>query len=121
MSTQTNEPPPVSGVTPDERTWGTLAHVIALFAGVIGALIVWLIKKNESAFVAHHGREALNFQITMLIAGVALLLLAFVTCGLGIPLLVVVPIANIICCVLGAVKANEGRLWTYPVSIRLVS
>ncbi len=125
MSTQGNEPPPSGpppmSLTADEKTWGTLSHVIALFGGIIGALIVWLVKKDESAFVAHHGREALNFQITVLIAMVAMGVLAAVTCGLGIPLLMVVPVVNIVFCVIGAVKANEGLRWTYPFSIRLVT
>ena len=132
MTTQPTDPPP-SGVpplssqpiTPDERTWGTMAHVssiIAMFIGglaVLGPLIVWLVKKNESPYVAHHGREALNFQITMFIA--ALVSAALILCGIGLVLLPLIFVANVILSIIGAMRANEGQLWTYPFSIRLVS
>jgi uncharacterized Tic20 family protein len=132
MSTQPTEPPPsgpppVSGVTPDERTWGTMAHVsslIAMFVGglmVLGPLIVWLVKKNESAYVAHHAREALNFQLSLLIVGAVLFVAGFFTCGIGWALLGVVWVCNVILSIIGAVRANEGQLWTYPFSIRLVT
>ena len=123
------EPPPMSSqaITPDDRTWGTMAHVssiICMFVGgltVLGPLIVWLVKKNESPYVAHHGREALNFQITMLIAFAVCFVAGFVTCGVGWALGGLVAIVNVILSIIGAVKANEGQLWTYPFSIRLVS
>lgn len=136
MSTQPNEPPPSepppvssqgTGITADERTWGTMAHVssiIGMFVGgmaVLGPLIVWLVKKNESAYVAHHGREALNFQITMLIVSVILIVAGWFTCGIAWALLGVVWLANVILSIIGAVKANEGQRWTYPFSIRLVT
>ena len=135
MSTQTNEPPPSepppvssqgSGISPDERTWGTMAHVssiIAMFVGglaVLGPLLVWLLKKNESAYIAHHAREALNFQITMFIAA-AISAVLICAGGLGLLLLVVVGVANLVLSIIGALKANEGQRWTYPFSIRLVS
>ena len=131
MSTQSNEPPPApppaSGITPDERTWGTMAHVsalIAMFVGglmVLGPLIVWLLKKNESSYVDHHGREALNFQITMLIAFAVCFVAGFATCGIGWAVGGLVAIANVIVTIIAAVKANEGQRWTYPFSIRLVT
>ena len=133
MSTEGNEPPPSgpppispdgAAITSDERTWGTIAHVsplIAMFVGlmVLGPLVVWLLKKNESSYVAHHAREALNFQITMLIASA----IGFATlfCFIGFVLLPAIFVANVILSIIGAVKANEGLRWTYPFSIRLVT
>jgi uncharacterized Tic20 family protein len=122
-------PPPASrgAVSPDDRTWGTMAHVasiIGMFVGglaILGPLVIWLLKKNESAYVAHHGREALNFQITVLIAGVVLFALGFLTCGLSWFLLAALGVVNIVFSIIGAVKANEGERWTYPFALRLVN
>ena len=135
MTTQPNDPAPSGGpppmssipITPDDRTWATMAHVasiIAMFVGglsVLGPLIVWLVKKNESEYIAHHGREALNFQITMLIAFAILFVAGFVTCGITWAMCALLGIANIILSIIGAIRANDGQLWTYPFSIRLVS
>jgi uncharacterized Tic20 family protein len=136
MTTQPSDPPPpvvpaVSPITPDERTWGTMAHVsslIAMFLGglsALGPLIVWLMKKNESAFVAHHGREALNFQLTMLVLYGVLAVATFATCGLGWivfwPILGIASLANVVLSIIGAVRANDSQLWKYPLSLRLVN
>jgi uncharacterized protein len=134
MTTPTNEPspsgpPPETGLTPEERTWATMAHVaaiIGLFAtagvlAVLGPLLVWMAKKDESKYVAHHGLEALNFQITMLIVGAALFVAGWVTCGLGWKLSIVAWVLNLVFSIIGAVRANDGERWTYPFSLRLVT
>lgn len=133
MSTQPNEPPPfeptpATGLTPDERLWATLAHLAAFIGllttagalAVLGPLVVWLLKKDESSYVAHHAREALNFQITMLIAAAVLFVAGYFTCGISWALFVPVGVANVVLSIVGAVKANEGQRWTYPFSLRLV-
>ena len=103
-----------------------MAHASALIAIVVGLmvlgpLIVWLMKKDTSEFVAHHARESLNFQITMLIVGVILIVAGWFTCGIAWALLAVVWLGNVILSIIGAVKANEGQRWSYPFSIRLVT
>src|ERR1700749_3049022 len=89
-ATRMNEPNPVAGVpTQDELTWGMLAHIsaFALFlvpalGCVIGPLIVWLIKRDQSEFVADQGKEALNFNISFLLASLVCGALVFVLIGI---------------------------------------
>ncbi len=102
----------------DARMWAMFCH-LAAFAGlvpalvvigcVIGPLVVWLLKKNDFAFVDEQGREAVNFQITMLLIFLALPL----TC-VGIVLMPFVPIVDFIFVVIAAIKANDGYHYRYP-------
>ena len=107
-----------------ERTWGMLAH-LSTFAGfilplgsVIGPLVVWLMKRDQSAFVADQGKEALNFNISVLGAGLICGLLVFVFIGilLGVALFILWLTLTII----AAIKANEGVRYRYPFAVRLV-
>jgi hypothetical protein len=102
----------------DDRNLAMLAHLLGIVSGFVGALIIWLIKKDQSAFVDEQGKEALNFQITMLIAFVAAWILMFVLIGaLLMPLLL---IANLVFCILAAVAVSKGEHYKYPVAIRLL-
>jgi len=113
---------PVGAVSQDDRTWGMLAHlssVIAILLGglsFLGPLIVWIAKKDQSAFVADQGKEALNFQIAVLIAS----LVCGVTCILAI-LIPVIVVANIVYSIIGAMEANKGATYRYPYTIRLIT
>lgn len=108
------------------RTWCVACHLSALagfvvpaFGHVLGPLIVWLTKRGESSEIDAHGKEALNFQISMLIynlvAGVLCLLL------IGFALLAVLHILNVVFVILAAIKASEGQMYRYPLTIRLIS
>lgn len=102
----------------DDRNLAMLAHLLGIVSGFIGALIIWLIKKDQSAFVDEQGKEALNFQITMLIAFVGAWILMFVLIGaLLMPLLLV---ANLVFCILAAVAVSKGEHYRYPVALRLL-
>src|ERR1700722_11705272 len=89
-------PDPMS-TTADERTWGMLAHLSAFscflippLGVVVGPLIVWLIKRDQSAFVADQGKEALNFNLSVFLALIACGVLVFVFIGilLGVALFI---------------------------------
>jgi uncharacterized Tic20 family protein len=117
-------PDPVS-TTADERTWGMLAHLSAFscflippLGVVVGPLIVWLIKRDQSAFVADQGKEALNFNISVLLALVACGVLVFVFIGilLGVALFIFWMTMTIV----AAIKASEGIRYRYPITLRLV-
>jgi len=125
MSDPSGSPAPGSTPTENERTWAMLAHLSALiglvvpFIGiVIGPLAVWLARRDESPFVAEHAREALNFNITVLIGAIVcgLLMLVFV----GFLLLTALFIAWLVMTLVAAIKASEGRTYQYPFSLRLV-
>ncbi len=120
-------PPPSSGSpTQDERQWGMFAHLSSLLGflacglSFIAPLIIWLMKKDTSAYVDHHGKESLNFQITMVIATVVVLVIGLLTCGIGLFIAPVVTLVDIIFTIIAGIKANEGVLYRYPVSIRFI-
>jgi hypothetical protein len=109
------------GLTADDRTWGMLAHLSSLIALALGGLtflgplIVWLVKKDQSPFVDDQGKEALNFQIAVLIVT----LICTVTI-VGIFLVPLVIVADIIFSILGGLEANKGVYYRYPYTIRLI-
>lgn len=109
----------------DERNLAMFAHLSA-FAGlifpaggnVIAPLIVWLTQREKSAFVADQSLEALNFNITVLLAEIACAFLLIV--GIGVLLSIVVGIAWLVGTILGAVKASEGQRYRHRFTLRLV-
>jgi uncharacterized Tic20 family protein len=107
-------------VDSDSRGWAVAAHLIPLFGfGFIGPLIIWLIKRDEDAFVEEHSREALNFQISVLIYMIVSGLLILVL--IGLLLLPVLVIFWFVASVVAAIKAANGQAFRYPLTIRFVS
>jgi uncharacterized Tic20 family protein len=120
---ETNATPSPSGVSKDARMWGMLCHLLGLFTSFVGPLIIWLLKKEEDPFIDDQGKEALNFQITVGIAfiavGIVPVLLRFLACVT--PLLgLAVSVADIVFCIIACIKANGGEAYRYPVAIRFV-
>lgn len=125
-------PPPTPGPSEAEiRQWNMWCHLSALagllvpFGNVLGPLIVWQIKKAEIPSVEVHGRAALNFQLTVLIAVVAgfmlALVLSFFCFGwLLFPAVMLIGIAGIAFSIIAGIKANEGREYQYPFSFKLI-
>jgi uncharacterized Tic20 family protein len=114
-----------SNPTQDERTWGMVAHLSAFamfvfpFGGnIIAPLIVWLTRRDTSAFVEAEAREALNFNISVSLGWLVCGLLTFA--GIGIPLGVVLFLCWLVMTIIAAVKATEGVGYRYPFSLRLV-
>ena len=130
------EPPLAGAPSAEQRQWAMFAHLSALVGAIltgafgggwgcfIGPLVIWLMKKDTMPFVDDQGKEALNFNITVAIAAVALLLLSLVTFGIGliiaVPLWVVIGIAWLVFTIIAAIKANEGVRYRYPFTLRLV-
>ena len=136
----------------NEKSWGAIAHVAALiglampFGNVIGPLIVWQLKKDESEFVKEHGKESLNFQLTLsiitfviMIIALAGILFTFVMPAIqygepspeSIPgfLLIIFSFAgffallflfNLVCIIVAAIKAGDGDLYSYPFRIKFI-
>ena len=99
------------------RTWEMLCHLSGL-VGFIGPLVVWLVKKNEFPTVDVHGKEALNFQITVLIALVVSC--ALMTVCIGFLLAPAVAIANTVFVIIASIKVNNGEPYKYPFALRLI-
>ncbi|HSD17603.1 MAG TPA: DUF4870 domain-containing protein [Thermomonas sp.] len=118
-------PPAPSGIpSAEDRQWGMFAHLSALsgviipFGNIIGPLVVWQIKKDTLPFAAEQGKEALNFNITALIAAAIGFLLTFVL--IGLVLLPLIGIAWLVLTILAGIKANEGVAYRYPFALRLI-
>ena len=109
----------VSAPSQDDRNFSMLAHLLGIFTGFLGSLIIWLIKKDDSPYVAQEAKEALNFQITLLIgylvSGVLVIIL------IGFLMLFALHIVNIIFSIIAAVAASKGQPYRYPFALRLVS
>ena len=107
------------------RTWTVLCHDSALvgffvpWAGhILGPLIVWVAKRGDSPEIDEHGKESLNFQISMLIynliAGVLCLVL------IGFVILGILHVLNLVLVIVASIQASEGKLYRYPITIRLI-
>lgn len=110
---------PPSAVTQDEKTLGIVMHVLCLVGfPILGPLVVWLIKKNQSQYLDLQGRELLSFQISYLLYAFAAFLLCFVL--VGFVLLPVIAIAMIVLTIIGIVSAAEGKVYRFPLTIRML-
>jgi uncharacterized protein len=107
-----NESTPSTAPSSDERTLAILTHVLAIISCFIAPLIIYLIKKDESAYVTDHAKESLNFQITMLIVYAIL----FVTV-IGILFIWLAQIVNLVLVIVATIKASENKMYRYPSGI----
>ena len=110
--------------TKDERTWAMLCHFSAFvgfifpFGNILAPLIIWLIKKEEMAFVGDQAKEVLNFQISMTIYFISSVILIFLL--VGIPLVIGLGIFDFIITIIAAINANDGNLYRYPINLRFI-
>lgn len=114
----------MNDISQDEKTWGMLAHLSTLvglivpFGTILGPLVVWLIKKDTMPFVADQGKEALNFNITVLIAMIIGGILTLVL--IGVLVMIAVGLAWLVLTIIAALAANKGEAYRYPFTLRLV-
>lgn len=110
--------------------WAMLIHLSGLVGAILASstlipgnlvipLILWLIKREDSSFINDQGKECLNFQITMTLAGAVCFALMFVC--IGIFLLFALGIYVLILSIIAGVKSNEGVLYRYPLTLRLIT
>jgi uncharacterized Tic20 family protein len=110
-----------SDVDQQTRRWAMLLHLSQLAnfalptAGLVLTILIWQIKKSELPVIDAHGKVVLNWLISALIYGVACVILHFAL--IGWPLMMVLGILAVVFPIIGAVKANNGELWKYPLSI----
>ena len=106
---------PLYTPTSDERTMAILSHILCLVAWLFAPLVIYLVKKDESKFVAAHAKESLNFQITVMIAAIILIVTV-----IGILLLWVLGIISTVLIIIATIKASENKIYRYPFTIRLI-
>ena len=117
--------PNTTSISSNVRTWCVLSHASALLGFVIpwvfhilGPLIVWLAKRADSPEIDEHSKESLNFQISMLIYNVVAAVLCLVL--IGFALLLILHILNLVLVIVASIQASEGKLYRYPITIRLI-
>ena len=96
-------------------TIGYLGYIIP-FAGFIAPLVMWLIKKDESAYIDAHGKVVFNWIISAFIWGIIGFILVFI--GIGILILIALAICHIVFAIVGAIRANDGVIQNYPLTIK---
>jgi len=107
------------------RTWCAFIHASALlgvifhFPGhLLGPLILWLIKRDDSPELDAHGKEAVNFQISMLIYNVVAAIFCLILVGFAF--LVVLWVLNTVFVIIAAIQASDGKFYRYPMTIRFI-
>lgn len=138
FSSASYPPPPSSpptsalggAVSKDEKLWGTFMHLSAPILGiagsltgvpvlgVLGPLVLWLIKRHESRFLDDQGKEALNFNITVSLAMLVCIPLFLIL--IGIPLMILIGLGALVLMIIASIKANNGEWYRYPMTLRLV-
>jgi uncharacterized Tic20 family protein len=115
----------ITNASKEEQNWAMICHLAALagfvvpFGNLLGPLIVWLLKRAEMPLVDVHGKESLNFQITVSIAAVVSWMLVFVL--VGFVLLAIVAIGALVLTIMAAIKVSNGQLdYRYPFALRLL-
>jgi len=106
-------------MTANDKNIAVLTHIGGIFFGFIPSLIVWLLKKEDSPVLGEQAREALNFQITLLIGYMIAWVLTFLLIGLIVfPLLW---LTNLVLCIMAAVAVSKGEDYRYPFALRLIN
>lgn len=113
-------------IDPEEKNWALAAHLTGLtifmgipFGNLLGPLVVYLMKKDSTPFATEHAREALNFQISMTLYYIMAFMMTLLI--VGFVLIVALCVLHLTCCIIAAVRASNGEMYRYPLTIRLVS
>lgn len=106
--------------TKDALTMAMLCHLLGGLLGIIGALIMWLVKKDDHPFIDDQGKESVNFQLTNLIAQVVGFILVIASCGFLFFIPLVIYVGQLVLAIMGAMKANQGEWYRYPINIRFI-
>jgi hypothetical protein len=104
----------------DERILAILSHILAIVPGIgiLGPLVIYLVKKDDSGFVAANAKESLNFQLTIIIAYIIGFILLVIL--IGIFLLWIIGILNTVLVIVATIKASENKIYRYPFNMRLI-
>lgn len=112
--------PPVAGGSAEDRNLALLTHLSGILFGFLMPLIMWLIHKDNAAktYLTTEAKEALNFQLTILIGYVVCWILSFVL--IGLILLPLLWLLNLVFCILAAVQVSNTGSYRYPLVLRLI-
>ena len=114
----------LSKLSESERNWAMLCHLSAFagfffpFGGIIGPLICWLSRKDESLWIDMNGKASMNFQLSVLLYIVLAVPLCFII--VGIPIVMFLGLLKIVCIVIASIKASKGEKFKFPLSIPFI-
>jgi hypothetical protein len=117
--------PHAANLTSEERNFSVAAHLGAFafflfpLGNIVAPLLLWLFKRRDSRFIEQHALEALNFQISMTLYGLAASLLILIV--IGFALLAVLTAIDLGLAIFAALHASRGELYRYPFTLRLIS
>ena len=114
MSTDLNTIP-----SNDDKNIATITHLGGTVFSFIPALVVWVLKKEDSTYISDQAKEALNFQITVLLAYFIAWILAWIL--VGFLLMGFIWLANIVLCIIAAISTSKGETYRYPLTLRLIN
>jgi hypothetical protein len=97
----------------------TITHLGGILFSFIPSLIVWLLKKDDCEYIATQAKEALNFQITLLLAQFVAYVLIFIL--VGFLLLGLIWVFNVVFCIIAAISSSKGEYYRYPLTLRLIN
>jgi uncharacterized Tic20 family protein len=106
------------------RQWAFFLHLSLLagcivpFAGLIAPIVIWQIKKTEFPGIDIHGKIVVNWIISACIYSIGGAILTIIL--IGIPILIALGIVTVIFAIIGGIKANNGEVWPYPLTIKFI-
>jgi uncharacterized Tic20 family protein len=103
----------------DDKNIATVTHLGGTVFSFIPGLLVWILKKDDSAYIADQAKEALNFQITVLIAQFIAGVLAIIL--IGFLLMGIIWLLNVVFCIIAAISTSKGETYRYPICLRLIN
>lgn len=103
----------------DDKNIATITHLGGTVFSFVPALIVWILKKDDSEYIADQAKEALNFQITVLLAYFVAWILVWIL--IGFAFLGIIWLANIVLCIVAAISTSKGETYRYPFTLRLIN
>jgi uncharacterized Tic20 family protein len=107
-----------------ERNWAMFCHLSAFagfffpFGSIIGPLICWMSRRDESTWINENGKASLNFQLSILLYTVLAIPLCFIL--IGIPIVVLLGTFKITCIIIASIRASKGEEFKYPLAIPFI-
>ncbi|OIR02514.1 hypothetical protein GALL_154650 [mine drainage metagenome] len=103
----------------DDKNIATITHLAGTIFSFVPSLIVWVLKKNDSEYLSSQAKEALNFQISVLLAQFIAWFLAWIL--IGFVFMAIIWLANIVLCIIAAIATSKGETYRYPFTLRLIN
>jgi len=103
----------------DDKNIATITHLGGIVFSFFPAFIVWVLKKDDNEYIASQAKEALNFQITVLLAQFIAGILALIL--IGFLFMFIIWLLNIVLCIIAAISTSKGETYRYPFTLRLIN